>query len=542
MSTPSNPVPLVEDARCGQASIARLPTGRAAFLGRTLRGPVNHPVAVSSFAQFQNEFGGLWQPGPLGYAVEQFFDNGGREAYVVRVVNGARAATLALPAGEGERLVLRAVRPGTREFLRACVDYDNLPVEDCAGFNLTVQRVRAQGSLHVEDQEIFPRLSIRRDSARYLDEVLAQSALVRASGPAPRARPQRTVDAASGLATGWLHSNADGDDGAPLTDYDLIGSDTEGTGLHALANAYHFDFLYLAPIAPDRDVGVSALVVAARFCRERRALLIVDPPSGWHTADEALRALGTWGFASEDAAVYFPRILAYDKLRGHFETFAPGGAVAGMLARRDAQSSVWQDSAEGPEAVLRPGYKPACQITEAQRVRLWSCGVNALQSVRSATRRPLRARTLAAGRAADLRELAPRRAAQFIVNCVVHGTRWTVDAAPDSRLFEAVATQVREFLAELHRCGAFPGRSAEDAFYVICDQRINPPAAPGGERGLQMLLGVAAARAGEFHSYRIWHAAGRSDVRAVSLNRLHDLRFSPAQIEWADRLASRLGA
>ena len=54
----------------------------------------------SSFAEFQHIFGGLWQPSPLGYAVEHFFDNGGREALVVRVVNGARSATLTLSAGE----------------------------------------------------------------------------------------------------------------------------------------------------------------------------------------------------------------------------------------------------------------------------------------------------------------------------------------------------------------------------------------------------------------------------------------------------------
>ena len=68
-------------------------------------------------------FGGLWQPAPLGYAVEQFFDNGGREALIVRVVNGARAATLSLSAGDC-MLKLMALRPGTREFLRAWVAHE----------------------------------------------------------------------------------------------------------------------------------------------------------------------------------------------------------------------------------------------------------------------------------------------------------------------------------------------------------------------------------------------------------------------------------
>ena len=58
-----------------------------------------HADTRSSFAEFQQQFGGLWQPATLGYAVEQFFENGGWQAIIVRVANGARAPTLRLPAG-----------------------------------------------------------------------------------------------------------------------------------------------------------------------------------------------------------------------------------------------------------------------------------------------------------------------------------------------------------------------------------------------------------------------------------------------------------
>jgi len=119
--TPNGLGLLVEEERGPDQSIERLGTARAAFVGRTLRGPVDRPVLLKSFAEFQSIFGGLWQPGPLGYSVEQFFDNGGREVVVVRVVNGARASTLTLAAG-AHSLRLVAVRLGTREFLRAGID------------------------------------------------------------------------------------------------------------------------------------------------------------------------------------------------------------------------------------------------------------------------------------------------------------------------------------------------------------------------------------------------------------------------------------
>jgi hypothetical protein len=240
-------------------------------VGRTLRGPVDQPILVTSFAQFQHVFGGLWQPSPLGYAVEHFFDNGGREALIVRAVNGARPATLTLPAG-AHVLTLRARRPGTREFLRVGVDYDNIGADDVAEFNLVVQRVRTQGTAQVEDQEIFSRVSVVADAERHLRDVLACSELLELHGEVPPQRPDQTLDAASGLATGYVNSNADGDDGAPLTDYDLIGSEVDRTGLFALDGADYFNFLCIPPLTRDRDVGPGVTLVAARYCKARRAL------------------------------------------------------------------------------------------------------------------------------------------------------------------------------------------------------------------------------------------------------------------------------
>ncbi len=474
--TPANLGIRVEEERGPDQIITRLGTARTAFVGRTLRGPVNRPVLVTSFTEFQHMFGGLWQPSPLGYAVEQFFDHGGREAVIVRVVNGARSATLTLNAGTSV-LRLRAMRPGTREFLRASVDYDNVPAERSAEFNLTVQRVRVQGTAQVEDQEIFHRLSVEPAAEGYLPHAIADSELVRLAGAIPAQRPDRTLDAVSGLASGYVNSNSDGDDGAPLTDYDLIGSEVDRNGIFALSHADYFNFLCLPPLSRDQDVGPSSLLVGARYCKERRALLIVDPPSNWHTADDALRGMRDWNFFNENALMYFPRVLAHDKLRGHFESFAPCGAVAGMLARCDEAAPVWVP-AKNDEAILRPGYRPTCLVTEDRRMRLATLGVNTLQAVRSAARIGVAARTLAAGLAgsADWQYLAARRLALFIVNSIERGTRWVAMAQPHVEVAEMAAAQVRAFFEALHESHAFGTRRMQDAFFVLCDQRERIPA------------------------------------------------------------------
>jgi hypothetical protein len=536
--TPSNVGLKVEVERGRDPTIARLATARTAFVGRTLRGPVDRPVFIKSFGDFQHIFGGLWQPSPLGYAVEQFFDNGGREALIVRVVNGARSATLSLRAGQGA-LKLQALRPGTREFLRASVDYDNTPEDQPTYFNLTVQRVRAQGTSQVEDQEIFARVSLLPAAEGFVPLALAKSQLVRSIGELPTVRPDRTLDPASGLATAYMYSSSDGDDGAPLSDYDLIGSQIDGTGLFALASAEYFNFLCLPPLSRDLDVGPSALLVAARYCKQRRALLIVDPPAQWHTAEDALAGLREWNLSSEDALMYFPHILAHDKLRGHFESFAPCGAVAGMLSRSDEIFPLW-DPERNDEAVLRPGYRPACMVPEDRRNRLALAGVNTIQGVRSAARLGPRPRTLASGFAAnaDWQYLSARRLALFIVNSIELGTRWVVTEKPSAEVAEQVAAQVRVFFESLFVAGAFRARRVEEAFLVICDDRAATPA--GAAEGFQFLIGFAASREHEFHSYRISHSHAGSTVQPVSLNRLNFAQYSPAELEWVDKIASQL--
>jgi phage tail sheath protein FI len=529
--TPANHLGIrVEEERGPDQTIARLGTARTAFVGRTLRGPVNRPRLITSFTEFQHVFGGLWQPSPLGYAVEQFFDHGGREAIIVRVVNGARSATLTLNAGAAA-LRLRALRSGTREFLRASVDYDNIPADRSTEFNLTVQRVRVQGTAQVEDQEIFHRLSVEPAAEGYLPRAIANSELIQLEGETPAQRPNRTLDAVTGLASGYVNSNSDGDDGAPLTDYDLIGSELDRTGIFALSHVDYFNFLCIPPLSRDQDVGPSTLLVGARYCKERRALLIMDPPSSWHTADDALRGMRDWSFFNENALMYFPRVLAHDKLRGHFESFAPCGAVAGMLARCDEAAPVWV-SGKNDEPILRPGYRPTCLVTEDRRMRLATLGVNTLQAVRSAARIGVAARTLAAGMAgsADWQYLTERRLALFIVNSVERGTRWVAMAQPHLEVAEMAASQVRAFFEALHESHAFGVRRMQDAFFVLCDQRSE----------FRLVIGFAARATSGFHSFRITHSASGSKIVPISLNRLNAAHYSPAELEWIENLARSL--
>ena len=83
----------IDEVPSGVHAIAGVPTSIAAFVGAAARGPRNTPVRLASFAEYDRAFGGLASTRPLSYAVKHFFDNGGRDAYVVRV--GRRAVPTA---------------------------------------------------------------------------------------------------------------------------------------------------------------------------------------------------------------------------------------------------------------------------------------------------------------------------------------------------------------------------------------------------------------------------------------------------------------
>jgi phage tail-like protein len=96
----------VEEAAPPAHTIAGVPTSTTAFLGATVSGPVEAPRMVESFAEYEAQFGGISADLPLGYAVHQYFLNGGREALIARVVPSGATLTdadLSSPALEAQQ-------------------------------------------------------------------------------------------------------------------------------------------------------------------------------------------------------------------------------------------------------------------------------------------------------------------------------------------------------------------------------------------------------------------------------------------------------
>src|SRR5438128_1355675 len=87
--TPTYPGVYIEEIPSGVRTITGVATSITAFVGRALRGPTDEdedaPVTINSFGDFERIFGGLWAESMLGYAVRDFYLNGGSQAIIVRL-------------------------------------------------------------------------------------------------------------------------------------------------------------------------------------------------------------------------------------------------------------------------------------------------------------------------------------------------------------------------------------------------------------------------------------------------------------------------
>ncbi|GGO94914.1 phage tail sheath C-terminal domain-containing protein [Wenjunlia tyrosinilytica] len=176
---PTYPGVYIEELPSSVRTITAVSTSVAAFLGHTRRGPVNQPVTITSFADYERRFGGLASDSAVSYAVQQFFLNGGSIAVVVRVgaagtgTSASRTLTSSETEASADVLTLTAREPGAwGSGLRVAVDHDTPTPKET--FNLQVFDV-AGGS-----RESFTGLSMDPGHPRYVKAFVdSASSLVR---------------------------------------------------------------------------------------------------------------------------------------------------------------------------------------------------------------------------------------------------------------------------------------------------------------------------------------------------------------------------
>lgn len=157
----------IEEIPSGQHTITGVATSIAAFIGWSNQGPVGEAVMVESWAEYQTIFGGMIPTIYLGYAVYQFFLNGGSQAYIVRLAwtDAVTASNLVAgmtlyannPGNWGNNLFVLITQPNSSSFINLQVmlasngqlqtleSYTNLPTPSSTS-NIAVTTIDAQSN------------------------------------------------------------------------------------------------------------------------------------------------------------------------------------------------------------------------------------------------------------------------------------------------------------------------------------------------------------------------------------------------------------
>jgi phage tail sheath protein FI len=549
--TPTYPGVYIEEIPSGVRTITGVSTSITAFIGRTERGPVNDPTTINCYADFERGFGGLWKNSTVSFAVRDFFLNGGSQAIIVRLHNGASAATITLGpeiSSPGSlNLVLEASSVGAwGENLYAHVDHDTKDPDDNNLFNLTIYE-KDPDSLQPLKTEKFLNVSVDPDDSRYVPKVLEDSSklvcvqkdnngdyIISDVRPAetfavespPSSPPKQKEDPAK--ATG-------GEDGYPLEDDQFFGSGMEDNkeGLYALEKADLFNLLCIPPYTTKdgppsgsppswdfepTDVTTELLATAEAYCKKRRAMLLVDPKSDWTDKDEAKDSFSASsnsypGVSSSYAALFFPRLKQRNSLRDNqVEEFVPCGAVAGIFSRTDAQRGVWKAPA-GQEAQLKGVPQLSVLLTDDENGELNKLGINCLRAFPVYGRLVWGSRTLegADRLASEWKYISVRRMALFIEESLFRGTKWVVFEPNDEPLWAQIRLNVGAFMHNLFRQGAFQGTTPKEAYLVKCDKETTTQT--DINNGIvNIIVGFAPLKPAEFVMIKIQQLAGQIEA------------------------------
>jgi phage tail sheath protein FI len=590
----------IEEIPSGVHTITGVATSITAFIGRARRGPTDDAVTINSYGDFERVFGVLWADSTLGYAVRDFFLNGGSQAVIVRlyhpsaadqakakkaasdtaaaavgadapaaaaaatakaatyltdpeksaakvvadaavkaaavagatvpdVTNAANAAAAtAAPINKAtlsaNGLGLEAKYEGTwGNSLRARIDLDVVGPDAANLFNLSI-RDGTTGKV-----ELFRNVSVVPGHVRQVDKVLANdSLLIDMRGALPGARPaahpapnlalnESDVWADNAVATNSKVAAANqASDGGPLDvkDFTGPGKETSKEGLYALKKADLFNILCIPPYLDSGDIDNASLVgTAAAYCEQRRAILLVDPPTSWTDKDKAKGGVANIGTSSKNAALFFPRLTQPNPERDNqMEDFVPCGAIAGVFARTDTSRGVWKAPA-GLLASLVSVPKLSVPLNDAENGELNPLGINCLRAMPAAGRIVWGSRTLQGDDrlASEWKYIPVRRTALYIEESLYRGTQWVVFEPNDEPLWAQIRLNVGAFMHNLFRQGAFQGTTPRDAYFVKCDKETTTQ--NDIDNGIvNIVVGFAPLKPAEFVVIKLQQIAGQIEV------------------------------
>ena len=521
----SYPGVYVEEIPSGVHTITGVATSIAAFVGWADQGPIDYAGLCLSWSDFQRIYGGFDARSPyLGYAVSQFFINGGQQAYIVRLAyTGDKTSTLT-PAGSAsltlggltftagtvgpDGQVAHAANPGVW-----AQNYGiTIKKQSGGGNRFRVQVIYAPaGATSEVVVESYENLSITTPDSqgRYVADVInKQSSYVTvavASGTTNPPSDTTAPSASNPTPSPHLKGNST-DDGTvllPSTD-SSTGGEFE-TLLGSVTDVLDQIDLFNLLCVPG-EIVTATIGTLETYCEGRRAFLIADCDPGI-TDISKLTQTPTTGMNS---AFYFPWIQAPDPLNQNRPAyFPPCGFVAGIYARTDGTRGVWKAPA-GTEATVTGASGVMVPLNDKQNGLLNPLGINCIRNFSVYGIVLWGARTMQGNDelGSQWKYIPVRRTALFIEESLYRALKWAVFEPNDEPLWAELRLNVGSFMQNLFRQGAFQGQTPADAYFVKCDNETTTQ--NDINLGIvNLLVGFAPLQPAEFVVIQIQQMAGQ---------------------------------
>jgi phage tail sheath protein FI len=267
-----------------------------------------------------------------------------------------------------------------------------------------------------------------------------------------------------------------------------------------LMRAYEAKLLDLAQVHSIMELMVSMCegALSGDIPNPLNRMIVLDPPNDLNP-QEVVEWLESFNRRSMFAALYYPWLEVPNPRTDCPILVPPCGHMMGVWARTDKTRGVHKAPAnEVLEGVIGLAY----DVDFREQELLNPLGINCIRKFPNRGIRVWGARTLVEPDITEWRYISVRRLVSYIEKSIELGNQWAAFENNDFRTWTLLRRTVTEFLARIWREGALYGATPEQAFYVKCDEEVNPPETRHLGR-IYIDVGVAPVRPAELVIFRI---------------------------------------
>ena len=556
----------VEEYDSGSKPMEGVSTSVAGFIGMAVRGKtVGEPVLITSFADYQRNFGGYLSENAYGgyrylpYSVEQFFQNGGSRCYVMRVapadareaskeINGKIKFSASSQGEWGDKILVSITKDSKAktQILEENKEEARYEFKSVAGFN--------EGDIVLfndGETQVYNKIKkIIENSVEFeqpfdvdvVDKELVPKKLISTCEISMVIRYDETIEKYDKVSLNIKSPNyiLNKLSKSDLIEVEMLSDELEANSIiaqiygedvnkfsFALSNGFDGTIGSVdASVYLGEDKGPSMRTGLQAFLDNSIVSMMAVPgitdPSVLvslvaHCENLASRMaildipkdtvkvneISDYRsmFDTTYAAMYHPWVQVYDNLEKKATHIPPSGVMAGIYARSDTQRGVHKAPAN--ETVLCTGL--SCLYNKGEQDILNPIGVNLLRAFPGQGIKVWGARTCSSDQA--MKYINVRRLLLFIEETIKTNTNWVVFEPNNELLWMRVQRTISNFLTTLWGTGALAGTSPAEAFFVDVSRNTMSPDDIANGR-LICNIGVAPTRPAEFVIFKVTQLMG----------------------------------